>query len=60
MSDSRDTFGGIIGLVFVAGSVILPIYAAIVDFAGDKFLWATLDIVFFPVGMIRGLMYLFS
>lgn len=60
MSDSRNAFSGIFGLVFTVASVILPIYAAIVDFARDKFLWAAVDIIVFPIGMIRGLMYFFN
>lgn len=60
MSDSRNAFGGIFALVFTAASIILPMYSAIVDFSRDKFMWAAIDITIFPIGMIRGLMYLFS
>lgn len=39
----------------------MPIYAIIKDVQNDKIVWAVLDFVlFFPVGTIRGLMYLFS
>lgn len=40
--------------------VIMPIYAIVKDIQNGKIMWAIADFVlFFPVGTIRGLMYLF-
>lgn len=51
--------GELWGLALWVGSVILSIYAAVKDFAIDKYFWALLDIVFFiPIGFFRGIMYL--
>lgn len=37
---------------------ILCIYALIKDIQANKALWAILDILFFPIGVIRGIIYL--
>lgn len=48
-----------IAMKFFLG-VIMPIYAIIKDVQNGKIMWAIADfILFFPVGTIRGLMYLF-
>ncbi|ELA08057.1 hypothetical protein MOMA_05836 [Moraxella macacae 0408225] len=42
-------------------SAVMPIYAIVKDVQNDKIMWAVADFVlFFPIGTIRGLMYLFE
>lgn len=44
--------------IFLGG--IMPIYAIIKDIQNGNTMWAIADFVlFFPVGTVRGLMYLF-
>lgn len=38
----------------------MPIYAIFKDFQAGKIMWAGIDFMIFPVGTIRGLIYLFG
>lgn len=44
--------------IFTFIGVILCIYACIKDFEKNNILWAILDIVFFPIGVIRSFLYI--
>ncbi|MFD1260916.1 hypothetical protein [Entomomonas asaccharolytica] len=48
------------GSIFAAIGIIMCIYACIKDIQASKIIWAILDILFFPVGVIRCIMHLLS
>ncbi|MDO4698660.1 MAG: hypothetical protein Q4A60_08320 [Pasteurellaceae bacterium] len=56
----KELFGGGFGIAISAGTVLLPIYAAVKDIQADKIFWGIVDIVTVVPGVIRGLMYLFG
>lgn len=44
--------------IFTFIGIILCIYACIKDVQKNNILWAILDIVFFPVGVVRAFLHL--
>lgn len=64
-SDSeKDVLASIGGMfvmfVYIFLGAIMPIYATFKDYQVGKIMWASIDFIFFPVGTVRGLMYLFG
>lgn len=53
-----------IAMIFVFAQYILfafmPMYATYKDVKADKLFWAFVDMGLFPIGIVRGVMYLFG
>lgn len=65
MSNNEDDFLASVGSVFLGAvfmflGIIMPIYATFKDYQAGEIMWASIDFIFFPIGSIRGLMYLFG
>lgn len=58
MSDSNENIS--LSSILVAAGVILPIYAAYKDYQFGEDMLSLMDIIIFPLGIIRGLMHLFG
>ncbi len=58
MSNQNNNTSGLIIMVLYLVAAILPAYAAYQDYQMDKELLALFDILAFPLGIARGLMYL--
>lgn len=57
---SNNSNDGNWGLIAFWIGISLPIYAAIKDYQMEEQFLAVLDILFFPLGIIRGIMYFFG
>lgn len=53
-------FGLSISLTYIFLGLIMPTYALIKDYQHGKIFWAVIDLVIFPIGSIRGLIYFFG
>ncbi|RRD90604.1 hypothetical protein [Conchiformibius steedae] len=65
MSKNEDDFWVVIGgafwyAVYIFLGMVMPIYAVFKDYQAGKIIWASIDFIIFPIGSIRGLMYLFG
>lgn len=52
--------GGFLTLVYLFIFGAMPIYAIFKDIQAGKMAWAVIDFIVFPLGALRGLMYLFG
>lgn len=58
MSDRNNE--SILPIILTAIGAILPFYAAYKDYQFGEDMLSLMDIILFPLGIIRGLMYLFG
>lgn len=59
-SNGSNGVGNFLVIVYLFVFGIMPIYAIYKDIQAGKMVWAMVDFVAFPLGGIRGLMYLFG
>lgn len=52
--------GGLFSAILLITFITMPIYAIFKDIQAGKFAWAVIDFIAFPLGVLRGLMYLFG
>ncbi|QPB42015.1 hypothetical protein [Rodentibacter haemolyticus] len=57
---SNETTTTILGVPLVVVWTIAPLYAAYKDFQHGNFFLALIDYTFFPIGLIRSLMFAFG
>lgn len=59
-NSNGNSSGEFFSVVFLIVSFVMPIYAIFKDIQAGKFAWAVIDFIVFPLGALRGLMYLFG
>lgn len=60
MNNQYNPLYGILGILASAASGILPLYAAYKDYQFGEDMLSLMDIIIFPLGIVRGLIYLFG
>ncbi len=60
MNNQYNPLYGMLGILASAALVILPLYAAYKDYQFGENMLSLMDIIIFPLGIVRGLMYLFG